>query len=172
MIARLFSVGLVAGMACLSVSAQQTLSDLVKDAKADWMFGQWEAVTDNGDTVRLNISWDLDKHVVVLHVKTSEMESKGYSALDQDAGTVKYISFDNRGSIGKGAWAMEAEELVLRIEVQNSERGPWKAGIVFTGNAQDGLRVRMHSIADSGDLAEPARTTFKFKKQAAAATKK
>ncbi len=171
MIARMLLTGLLIGFTCLTASAQQSLSDLVNEAKAEWMFAQWEAQTDSGETVRLNISWDLDKHVVVLHVKAPDMESKGYSYLDSASSTVKYFSLDNRGSVGKGSWGMESEELVLRIEVQNADRGPWKAAIVFAGSASDGLQVRMHSITDSGDLSDSARQTFKFKKAAAPAKK-
>ncbi len=165
MIARYLAVGLLACAASLGVQAQQTLSELVAEARADWMFGQWEAQGDSGEAIRLNISWDLDKHVVVLHVKAGDMESKGYTALDPGSPEPKYVSFDNRGSLGKGTWGMESEELVLRTESQSRERGPWKIGFVFTGNATDGLQVRLHPITTSGDLESPARMTLKFKKQ-------
>jgi hypothetical protein len=171
MIARVLVIGLMSLLCTFSASSQQTLADLVTEAKAEWMFGQWEGQSDNGDKVQLGVSWDLDKHVVILHVKTTEMESKGYTVIDPVSATPKYFSFDNRGSVGKGGWEMEAEELVLRVEIQSADRGPWKAGLVFTGSATEGLKIRMHSLTDSGSLGE-ARTSFKFKKAAAAASKK
>jgi hypothetical protein len=165
MMARYLAVGVLAVLTSLGTQAQQSLADLVTEAKADWMFGAWEAQTDNGDSVRLNVSWDLEKHVVVLHVKVGDVESKGYTALDPASREARYSSFDNRGSVGKGSWGMESDELVLRTESQSPEQGARKAAFVFTGSASEGLQVRMHPINESGGLVTPARMTLKFKKQ-------
>src|SRR5512136_731266 len=165
MIARYLAVGVLAGILSCSAHAQGSLERLVSDATAEWMFGQWEGQSENGDTVTLNVSWDLEKHVVVLQVKTGEVEAKGYTVLEPKAELPKYYSFDNRGSVGKGSWNMENGELVLRVDSESPSRGPWKAGFVFTGSASTGLQVRMHAIDGSGDLATPARASFKFKKQ-------
>jgi hypothetical protein len=165
MIARCLAVGLFACVLSFSAHAQRTLVDMVTDASAEWMFGQWEGQTENGDAVTLNVSWDLDKHVVLLHVKTGEMESKGYTVMEPKAEFPKYYSFDNRGSVGKGAWNMEGNDLVLRVESETAERSTRKAAFVFAGSASTGLQVRMHNVESSGDLATPARMTIKFKKK-------
>jgi hypothetical protein len=165
MIARYLAVGLFACMASFSAHAQGSLESLVSEAKAEWMFGQWQAQSENGDPVSLNVSWDLDKHVVILHVKAGDMESKGYTVMEPKAELPKYYTFDNRGSVGKGSWNMENGDLVLRVESESPDRGPWKAAFVFTGSASTGLQVRMHTVESSGDLATPARMTFKFKKK-------
>jgi hypothetical protein len=165
MIARYLAVGVCACMVSLVAHAQNSLSSLVSDASAEWMFGQWQAQTDNGDTATLNVSWDLEKHVILLHVKFGEMESKGYTVLEPKAELPKYYSFDNRGSVGKGSWNMESGELVLRVDSESPDRGPSKAAFVFTGSAGTGLQVRMHTVDSSGDLVTPARATFKFKKK-------
>jgi hypothetical protein len=153
-------------VACLApLAAQaQTLADRVGEANAEWMFARWQAQSENGDTVQLNVSWDLEKHVVILHVKAGEMESKGFTYVDPVSQEVKYVSFDSRGFVSKGSWGMESEELVLRTEGQSAERGPFKAAFVFTGNSSDGLQVRMHQVDASGALSD-RKTVFKFKKQ-------
>ncbi len=165
MIIRYLAVAVCAGFISLSAHAQTSLATLVTDASAEWMFGQWQAQTDNGDTVTLNVSWDLDKHVVLLHVKTGEIEAKGYTVMEPKADFPKYYSFDNRGSVGKGSWNMEGGELVLRVDSESPERGSSKTAFVFGGSAATGLQVRMHTIDSSGDLASPARVTLKFKKK-------
>jgi len=129
------------------------------------MFGQWQAPSENGDPVSLNVSWDLDKHVVILYVKVGDMESKGYTVMEPKAELPKYYSFDNRGSVGKGSWNMESGDLVLRVESESPDRGPRKTAFVFTGSASTGLQVRMHTVESSGDLATPAQMIFKFKKK-------
>ena len=158
-------MALLACTTWVNAQAQQQLADLVSEAKAEWMLGKWEAQTDNGSTLVLGIAWDLDKHVVVFHGKGTDMEFKGYSALEPGSGEVKYTGFDNRGVITKGVWGMEADELVLRVESQTPDRGSRKMAVVFTGNATEGLQVRLHQLNDSGGLVSPARTTYKFKKQ-------
>jgi hypothetical protein len=164
MIARCLGIGLLTAAAWLGAQAQQSLAELVSEAKADWMLGRWEAQTDNGATITLNFSWDLDKKVVVLHGKLPDMEFKGYSALEPGAMQVNYTGFDNRGVVTKGSWGLENDELVLRAESRSAER-TWKMGVVFTGKDGQELVLRLHGVGDSGELVSPARTTLKFKKQ-------
>jgi hypothetical protein len=106
MIARYLALGFVAGLMSLGAYAQQNLAGLVEEAKAGWMFGEWEAKDENGDPITLNVSWDLAKHVAILHVKTSEMESKGFSAIDPSSSEVKYVSFDDP-RIGRQRWLVD-----------------------------------------------------------------
>lgn len=165
MIVRNLALGLCACLVSLSAHAQPSLESMVSEESMEWMFGQWQAQSENGETVTMNVSWDLAKHVVVLHVKAADMESKGYTVLEPNAEFPRYYAFDNRGSVGKGSWNMENGELVLRTESERPDRGPLKAGFVFTGSPSTGLQVRMHTIDSSGDLVTPARVSFKFKKQ-------
>lgn len=159
---------ILSGLVCfipLANNAQDSLTAAVSEAQAEWMFGKWEAWTDDGQTVALNVSWDLNKNVVVLHIKIAEMEIKGYSAFDVLAGQVTYVSFDNRGDISKGSWDIEGGELVLRLTGYSHRRGAWKMAAVFGGNSADGLQLRLHEVDSYGGLATPARTELKFKKQ-------
>jgi len=165
MIARYIAAGLLACALSFSALAQNSLENLVSDQSVEWMFGNWQAQADNGDTVTLSISWDLAKHVVALHVKTAEMESKGYTVMEPKEDRPKYYSFDDKGSVGKGSWDQENGDVVLRVETETSGRPAWKAGFVFSGSASTGLQVRMHNIDSSGDLVTPAKATYKFKKQ-------
>jgi hypothetical protein len=148
-----------------AVQAQETLLDRVTEAKADWMFGKWEATSNDGQSTSLQISWDLNKKVVVFHATMPETEFKSYSAIDQESKQVIYISFDNRGAITRGTWDMENEELVLRVEAWDEQRGKWKMAAVFGGSPTEGLQIRLHGVEGSGALVSPARSTFKFKKQ-------
>jgi hypothetical protein len=164
MILRYAILGLAACSLWFSAQAQQTLEDLVGEASADWMLGKWEASTDNGGTVTLEFSWDLDKHVIVLHGKMPDSEFKGFSALDPAAHEVKYTGFDNKGTLSKGVWGLEGGELTLRVESQSADRTV-KMGAVFSGSASEPLQVRIHRVDESGNLSSPARMNLKFKKK-------
>ncbi len=163
--ARHLAICAVASVLSFSAYAQDSLESLVSNTKADWMFGKWQSETENGDKVTLAVSWDLEKHVIVLHVNAGDVEAKGYTVLEPKAELPKYYSFDNRGSVGKGSWNMENGDLVLRLETETPERGSRKSAFVFAGTPSTGLQVSMHNIDSSGDLATPARMTLKFKKQ-------
>jgi hypothetical protein len=159
------AIGLLTLVAWVGAQAQTNLEDMVNQGDAAWMLGKWEGPSDDGTSVTLTFSWDLNKNVVVLHGKVgSEMEFKGFSAIEPGSGEVKYTGFDNRGTVTRGAWGMENGELTLRLESKTAE-GSRKMAAVFTGSASQGLEVRLHGVSDSGDLASPARTTLKLKKQ-------
>lgn len=143
--------------------AQQTLADLVQEANAGWMLGSWKAPTDDGGTFSLSFSWDLDRHVVVLHGKGDDMEFKGYSALEPASEEVSYFGFDNRGSITKGKWAMEGGELVLRVE-SRSQRGTMKMAAVFVPASGGNLNLRLHQLDQWGSLVYPEQSLLRFKK--------
>ena len=146
-----------------NTQAQQTLADLVQEANAGWMLGSWKATTDEGGAFTLNLSWDLDRHVVVMHGKGDDMEFKGYSALEPASDQVAYVGFDNRGAISKGKWAMEDGELVLRVE-SHSDRGTLKMAAVFASASGGGLNLRLHRLDEWGNLITPEQTLLRFKK--------
>jgi hypothetical protein len=164
-IARFIAIGLLTLAPWVSAQAQTSLEDMVNQGDAAWMLGKWEGPTDDGTTVTLIFSWDLNKNVVVLHGKVGDaMEFKGYSALEPGSGEVKYTGYDNRGAVSRGAWSLEAGDLTLRLESKTAE-GSRKMAAVFTGSLSQGLEVRLHGVSDSGDLVSPARTSLKLKKQ-------
>lgn len=163
MIAHHVAIGLFACMVSFSAQAQRSLESLVSEAKAEWMFGQWQSALPNGESLTLNISWDLEKHIVQLHLKAPGSETKGYTVMEPKSETPKHYSFNSGGTVAKGAWAMEGGDLVLRVEAEHAALKPWKQGFVFSGSASDGLTVRIHGIDGSGNLT-PAGETLKFKK--------
>ena len=158
---------LIALLCSLSVTsqAQVSLSSLANEANASWMFGKWSATTDNGSTVHLEISWQLEKNMVVLDIKTDDMEAKGYTVLEPGAELPSYLGADNRGSVSKGSWNYEDGALVLRLETSRPYESPRKWASVFSGSESSGLTIRMHGLESWGGLSYPATATLKFKKQ-------
>lgn len=165
MIARHVAIGVLACIASLGIQAQQSLADLVSDARADWMFTKWEAQDDQGRTVGIEVSWDLDKKVAVLHVKMGAYEIKGYTYRDPDVLEPKYFGFDSQGTVYRGNWGLDGDDLVLRLESKKLDGSTEKVAAAFTGSPADGLTVRIHGIESWGGLVQPARSTTKFKKK-------
>jgi len=164
MILRLALLTILSASLTLTARAQTTLSDLVQEAYADWMFGEWKATTDNGSTMRLNVSWDVNKQLVVLHVKADDMESKGYTILEPGAEQPTYLGIDTRGAVSKGVWNYEEGAMVLRLTTHRHYEAPSKWAAAFSGSAAQGLQIKMHSLNSTGSLVYPANMTLKFKK--------
>ena len=164
MITRYLALGLIACTLALSSNAQTSLKSLVAENSVEWMFGSWKGEGDKGVTCTLDMSWDLDKHLIVLHVKFADMESKGFTVLEPNEERPSYYSVDTRGSVAKGSWDKENDEMVLRVTA-SSERGSRKMAFVFTGSPEEGLQVRLYAIDSDGNRENEPKETFKFKKQ-------
>ena len=165
MITRLSLLLLLTCSLILPAQAQVSLAGLADEANAGWMFGTWKTTTDNGDSLQLDVAWDLDKHMVVLTVKTGNVLAKCYTVLEPGAEFPTYFGADNRGTVSKGNWNYEDGELILRLESSRPYESPRKWASVFGGNASSGLELRLHSVESWGGLTYPAMTTMKFKKQ-------
>ncbi len=165
MVIRYVLMGLMACVSLMQARAQESLPDLVSQANADWMLGQWQAQTDNGGTFNLGIAWELDKHAVAFHGKDSNMEFKGFNVIEPGSDKVKYWGVDNHGVVAKGSWAMEDDQLTLRIDCLMPEGGTRKMAVVFGGSADEGLKIRIYGVNEDGELVTPAHATLSFKKK-------
>ena len=146
-----------------NTQAQQTLADLVQEANAGWMMGSWKATTDDGSAFTLNLSWDLDRHVVVMHGKGDDMEFKGYSALEPASDEVDFCRVrqsrrDQQGNVGHGRRGSGSEGR------SRSDRGTLKMAAVFASASGGGLNLRLHQIDQWGNLVTPEQTLLRFKK--------
>ena len=164
MLLRLTLAGFLALSLSLAARAQSSLVSLVDEANYGWVFGQWKATTDDGAVITLNITWDLNRKVAVLHTSAGDMESKGYTVLVPGAENPTYFGADDRGAVSRGDWNYEGGDLVLRLETSRPNESPMKWAAVFAGGPSTGLEVRMHGIESWGGLSYPANWTLKFKK--------
>lgn len=150
----------------LAAHAQSSLVDLVNEAQAEWMMGTWEGTTDNGDALTHSFAWDLDKKVIVMKGKASDMAYLGVTAIDPDTGEPKYTGYDNRGAVSKGTWGEESGDVALTIESNSPTDGKRKFAVVFGKAAGGGLELRMHGVDQWGYLQYPAWGTVKMSKKA------
>lgn len=161
--AKYWIIVFAAALLTWNCQAQRTLADLVEEANAGWMIGTWKATTDEGGAFTLSFAWDLGRRVIALHGKGDDVEFRGFSLLEPGSDEVSYMGFDNRGSVSRGKWAMENDELVLRVE-SRTEEGTSKMAAVFTAAANGGLNLRLHRMDDWGGLISPEQTLLRFKK--------
>lgn len=165
MITRLSLLLLLSCSLTLPAQGQVSLANLTEEANAEWMFGSWKTTTNEGAPLQLDIAWDLNKKMVVLTVKTADMEAKGYTVLEPGAELPTYFGADTRGTVSKGSWNYEDGRLILRLESSRPYESPRKWASVFGGNASSGLELQIHDLESWGGLTYPASATLKFKKQ-------
>jgi hypothetical protein len=164
MSARLILITLLALGLNTVARAQSSLAEALQQTNASWMLGKWQAQSDDGSTIQLELSWDLSGKLGILHIKTPDNEAKGFTVLEPDSGEISYFGADSQGSVTRGTWSREDGEIVLRVTTQRTQREPWKMGVVFTGSATEGLRLRLHSLQSYGGLVYPANATLHFRK--------
>lgn len=166
MLLKPIALSLLLSGAMVAVHAQQSLVELVDEARAHWMLGTWEGPTNDGTLLTHTFAWDLDRKVIVMRGKAGEMAYLGVTAIDPATGDPRYTGFDNRGAVSKGTWAEEAGDLALTLESHSPTDGKRKMGVVFGRGADGGLELRLHAVDDWGYLRYPAGAVVKMKKKA------
>ncbi|HUU17433.1 MAG TPA: hypothetical protein VMW72_09810 [Sedimentisphaerales bacterium] len=153
-------------------SAQQKLGDLVTEGGFDWMIGEWVATTDEGDKVDLVYKWELDKHLVTIHLKWPNYEYRGMIFYKPTEDKIVQIGADNQGGSGKGTWDADGNKAVLKTEHTGADSQTNKIGYAFSKVDADTMKVEAYEVYSSGELADYPNFTAEFKRQKKQAGKK
>lgn len=145
--------------------AQRTLADLVAEAGAEWMIGEWVGYTGNGEPMTQKVSWDLDKHVVSMHFQSPMFEIKSMTGLDPATGQARYVGFSNRGGALSGTWQEEAGWPMLRLQGTNADGQSWKMALVYRRVDENAMAVEIYGLDDADHLIRPARNITEFKRR-------
>ncbi|NQT01769.1 MAG: hypothetical protein HQ580_07095 [Planctomycetes bacterium] len=122
----------------VGAGGQQGLGELVTMSGFEWLIGNWEATTDEGDKVDLVYKWELNKNLITLGFKVGDFEGRGMIYYVPAENKVVQIGVDNRGGVAKGTWDADGEKAVARLEYTPS-------------TPADGVRRRMASVLSKVD---------------------
>ena len=151
-------------LGCMTAAqGQQTLAELVDQAGAEWMIGNWVSEGENGQTIDLSFAWALDKHAILLDRKDSRWEIKSMTAVDPESGEVKYVGVSNQGAIILGTWSEESGNPVLKFHARGREGRSMKGAVLFKSGGDQKLQVDYYATDDWNNLIEPAQAKFVFK---------
>jgi hypothetical protein len=148
-----------------SAGAQQKLGDLVTEGGFDWMMDKWQATTDQGDKVELVYKWELDKHMVSVHLKWPGYEHRGMIFYVPAEDEIVQIGVDNQGGSSKGTWDADGNKAVLKIELTGADSQINKIGYAFSKVDADTMKVEAYEVYSSGELADYPSFTAEFKRQ-------
>jgi hypothetical protein len=146
-------------------SAQQKLGDLVSEGGFDWLAGNWEATSDEGDKIELVYKWELDKHLMTMLLKFAGNEYRAMIFYKPAEDQVVQITVDNQGGTGKGIWEADGNKAVLKHEHTSADWQTNKMGFAHSKVDANTMKRDIHEVYSSGELSDYPNFTVEFKRQ-------
>lgn len=152
-------------IAATCANAQQKLGDLVSEGGFDWIIGNWEATSDEGDKIELVYKWELDKNMVSMLLKWPNNEYRAMIFYKPTEDKIVQVTVDNKGGTGTGTWEPDGNKAVLKHEHTGSDWQTSKMGFVHSKVDDDTMRWEIHELSSSGELADYSSYNIEFKRQ-------
>jgi len=168
----LLAVAAILVILAAGARAQQKLGDLVTEGGFDWMIGRWQATTDQGDKVELVYKWELDKHLVTIHLKWPNYEYRGMIFYVPTEDKIVQIGADNHGGSGKGTWDADGNKAVHKYEHAGADGQTNKMGMTHSKVDADTMKLEVYEVYSSGELADYPSFTTEYKRQKKESPKK
>jgi len=168
----ILAVAAIIVIATTGSNAQQKLGDLVTEGGFDWLIGNWEATSDEGDKVELVYKWELDKHLITMLLKFTDNEYRSMIFYKAAEDQVVQITVDNKGGNGKGIWEPDGNKAVLKHEHTSADWQTNKMGFAHSKVDANTMKWEIHEMYSSGELSDYPNFTIEFKRQKKKATTK
>lgn len=144
--------------------AQQSLGDLVAEGGFEWMIGRWTATTDEGDKVLLEYKWELNKHLLSVHLKGSRYEYRGIIFYDAPKDQVVQIGVDGQGGNGKGMWGPMDDKALLKYEHTGSNWEINRMALAHSRVDANTMKVEVYEMDSAAQIDAWPSSTLQFKR--------
>jgi len=161
----LLAVATILVILAAGARAQQKLGDLVTEGGFDWMIGRWAATTDQGDKIDIVYKWELDKHMISVHLKWPGYEHRGMIFYVPTEEKIVQIGLDNQGGSGKGTWDADGNKAVHKYEHTGADGQTNKMGMAHSKVDADTMKVEVYEVYSSGELSDYPSFTVEYKRQ-------
>jgi hypothetical protein len=168
----ILAVAAILVIASTGASAQQKLGDFVSEGGFDWLVGNWEASSDQGDKIELIYKWELDKHLLTMQLKWPDNEYRAMIFYNPTEEKIVQITVDSKGGTGKGTWESDGDKAVLKHEHTGSDWETNKMGFAHSKVDTNTMNWEILEMDSSGELSDYPMFTVEFKRQKKPATKK
>lgn len=153
-------------------SAQQKLGDLVTEGGFDWMMGKWVAETNEGQELQIIYKWELDKHLLTVHLKWPNYEYRGMIFYLPSEDKIVQVGLDNRGGNGRGTWEADGNKAVNKYEHTGADGQTNKMGMAHSKVDANTMKLEIYEMYSTGELADYPSFTVEYKRQKEQAPKK
>jgi len=143
----------------------QKLGDLVAENGYEWLIGKWQATTDEGDTIQFEYKWQLDKHLIAVHLKWPQFEYAGmifYRPMQED---VVQIGADNHGGNGKGTWDAMDGKAILKYEHTDADWETHRMAIAYSKVDNNTMKTEFYEMDSTGRIGDEPSGTLEYKRQ-------
>ena len=144
--------------------AMQSLRDLAGQEAVDWLAGRWEAVTDEGEEIQIAYRWVASGHAAATDFRMGELLSHGMIYLVPGQEKVVSVGVDNRGSLAKGTWEVDAGKITVRSTATGSDGETREMGVVYSKVDGRTMKAEVYGI-EYGQLAYEPWATLELKRQ-------
>jgi len=161
----LLALAIVLAILATGARAQQSLGGIVKEYGFDWIIGRWVATTEEGDKIQIEYKWQLDRHLITVHLKWTDYEYQGMIFYRPAEDDVVQIGVDSRGGSGKGTWYVEGNKAIIKYEHTGADWETDRMAIAYSKVDANTMKAEVYSVDSSGRIADEPRGTLEYKRQ-------
>lgn len=161
----LLALAIVLAILANGARAQQSLGGIVKEYGFDWIIGRWVATTDEGDKIQIEYKWQLNRHLITLHLKWPDYEYQGMIFYRPAEEEVVQIGADSRGGNGKGTWDVEGNKAIIKYEHIGADWETDRMAIAHSKVDANTMKAEVYSVDSSGQIADEPSGTLECKRQ-------
>jgi hypothetical protein len=121
------SIGLVLMMGVIANGQGEpnSVGEILKANKLDWVAGEWEGMTDTNETANAKFEFVMNGYAISMKANVGQYEFTGLAYYVVSKNTIVAVGTDNRGRNFGGSWMVDGDKLLLKIE-QTSRDGSVK----------------------------------------------
>jgi hypothetical protein len=155
---------LMMGVTARAAGEPNSVGEIFKFNKMEWLIGEWEATTDANETPDKNIrgqvaeakfEWTLDGYALSIRARVGRYEYEGMAYYVASRNTIVNTGVDNRGRSFGGSWLIDWDKLLLKIEQTGRDGSINNFDRLLSKVDADTMRSVTYSVIDGKRSAEP-----------------
>ena len=148
-----------------TVKQKESLGHLVSEAGLDWMVDRWVAQTEEGQKYEMVYKWELNKHAITVQLKRGDYEHHSMIFYLASEDKIVEIGADNKGGTTKGAWEIEGDKAIHKMEHTPADGKTGKIGIIYSKTEENLMRAEAYMLNDAGELGEETWGVLEYRRQ-------
>lgn len=146
------------------VNAETALERTVAEGGADWLTGNWAAVSDEGEKATLSYSWQVKKNMIRVCFEMGDYSYQGMIYCLGDEQRVVEIGIDSEGGIVKSEWESGWDGIISTRRTRQMDGQTREMGILSSKIDSDTMQMKVYGLV-YGALSNELMGTLEFKRQ-------